>query len=188
MNTPLEVEFKYNCKDILLSNFLEFCKNYDKSKFITASGWDHFYYNEKTPDVFVRHRIGPDCNQKTIKRKLTANNNFIRTEHNIDLDAKTTKEQISAECAEFGYQYNFSIFKTAFVFKYNWHVFVYYIVYDTEMQELDRFIEIEMSEEHTWKDEQEAYSQLLVLEKLCKSIGLTPQARVKNSLFERYKK
>lgn len=183
-----EIEFKYDAEDILLSKFLAFCESRNYSKFLTASGWDHFYYNPKEPSVFIRHRVGPDCNQKTIKRKLTAANNFIRTEHNIDLDMRTTKEQIAAECAEFGYEYNFSIFKTAFVFKYDWHTFVYYIVYDTELQELDRFIEIEMSEEHAWQNEQEAYGQLLVLEKTCKAIDLTPQSRVKNSLFERYKK
>lgn len=183
-----EVEFKYNAEDISLSKFTEFCNGRSPKKSLFASGWDHFYFNSKDPTAFARHRIGPDCNQKTFKRKLAINNNFIRTEHNIDLAPGVTKEQVEAEYEEFGYSHVLSVFKNAFVFNYDWHTFVYYIVYDTEMKELGRFIEIEMSEEHAWTNEQEAWGQLIILEKVCKDLGISPQSRIKRSLFELYRK
>lgn len=183
-----EVETKYSAEDISFEKFKVFCEERLPEKRITASGYDHFY--EKNDDVgsFCRHRIGPDMNQLTFKRKTKDANNFIRVEHNINLTKDMGADIISALCSEFGYKYNTSIFKTCFVYTYKWYVFSYYTCYDTDMREVGRFIEIEMREDHAWKDEKEAWDNLLVLEKLCKSLGLSPQARIKKSLFEIYRK
>jgi len=183
-----EIEFKYNAENVSLAQFKEFCKGRNPEKALFASGYDHFYEKTNDSESFCRHRVGPDVNQLTFKRKTVNANSFVRTEHNIDVLPSTSREQIEALCGEFGYTYNFSIFKSAFVYKYDWHTFVYYIVYDLEMKETGRFVEIEMAEDYSWVNEQEAWNQLLVLEKLCKSIGLVPQARIKRSLFELYKK
>jgi len=184
-----EIEFKFNAKDIKLTDFIKFCKSHSGDcKEIIASGYDHFYDNSKDPDAFGRLRVGPDVNQLTFKRKTKDTNNFIRTEHNIELTKGTTRDQIEALFLEFGYKYNVSLFKNCFVFVYDTYTFVYYICYDTDMEELGRFIEIEMSEEHSWANEAEAYNHLLVLEKLMKSLGISPQNRVKRSLFELYSK
>lgn len=183
-----EIEFKYKAENISLSQFSEFCKKRVPVKTLIASGYDHFYERADESGSFCRLRVGPDSNQLTFKRKTVDGNNFVRTEHNIDLAAATSQEQIDALLAEFGYNYNTSLFKNCFVYQYDWYTFVFYVVYDTDMKELGRFVEIEMSEDYAWASEEEAYSQLLVLEKLCKPIGVLPQSRIKRSLFELYKK
>lgn len=182
-----EVEFKYKAEDISLSAFKEFCLARSPLKAVEASGFDHFYASNAGDSSFCRHRVGADTNQLTFKRKTVETNCFIRTEHNIDLAPPVSLPQVAALCEEFGYSYNTSIFKNCFVYKYDWHMIAYYICYDVDMRELGRFVEIEMSEEYDWKNEKEAYSQLIILEKTCKSLGLGPQSRVKQSLFDMYR-
>lgn len=185
---PVEIEFKYNADNITLANFLNFCKDRGPSKLIVAAGWDHFYEKSNDDSSFCRHRIGPDANQLTFKRKTTDSNNFVRTERNLDLGRTATKEDIDGLCAEFGYKYNTSLYKNCFVHKFEWYTAVFYICYDTNMKELGRFVEIEMDEDHAWSSEQEAWDELVVLEKLFKPLGLSAQSRIKRSLFELFKK
>jgi adenylate cyclase class IV len=187
MKKPVEIEFKYRADNISLTAFTEFCKSRRPIQVIHAAGYDHFYQHAQEGDSFCRHRIGPDMNQLTFKRKTTDSNNFVRTEHNLDLDS-VTQEQVAALCAEFGYKPNFSLYKSCFVYNYDCYTLVYYICYDVDMKELGRFVEIEMKEDHPWESETQAWDQLLVFEKLCKPLGVSPQSRVKRSLFELYKK
>ena len=189
MKKHLEIEFKYRADNVGLEAFVTFCKGFNGLKaHVSASGFDHFYDNVKDPGAFGRLRVGPDLNQLTFKRKTEDANNFIRTEHNLDLAAHTCREQIEAFLGEFGYSYNMSLFKSCFVYKYDRHIFVYYICYDTDMKETGRFIEVEMSEDFPWASESDAYEELAVLEKLMKPLGISPQNRVKKSLFELYRK
>lgn len=184
-----EIEFKYNADAVKLSDFTAFCGAHNGgAEELRASGFDHFYDNLKDPDAFGRLRVGADSNQLTFKRKTQDTNNFIRTEHNIDLASWTTRDQIEALFSEFGYRYNTSLFKNCFIYVYDTYTFVYYICYDVNMKELGRFIEIEMSEQHSWVNESEAYNHLLVLEKLMKTLGISPQNRIKRSLYELYRK
>ncbi len=184
-----EVEFKYKADNISLTSFIEFCNKKDPKRVVIASGYDHFFHSVASEDAFCRHRMGPDMNQLTFKRKSVANNNFVRTEHNIDLTRDMTKEQIEALCSEFGYKFNTSIFKNCFVYNYDWYTFVYYICYDVDMKELGRFVEIEMSEDHNWTSENQAWNELLIVEKLCaKELGVSAQSRIKRSLFEMFRK
>lgn len=183
----VEIETKYNASNISFEVFEKFCKSRLPESNLFASGYDHFYDKASDSSSFCRHRVGPDSNQLTFKRKTTTSNNFVRTEHNIDLAPGVSKEQVEALCSEFGYKYNTSIFKTCFVYKYIWYVLSYYICYDLDMVERGRFVEIEMREDHKWANEDEAWSSLVVLEKLCKSLGLTPKSRIRKSLFELYR-
>lgn len=183
-----EVEFKYAAENISLETFTEFCKNRGPERFVMAAGYDHFYDHAKDADTFCRHRIGPDMNQLTFKRKTADNNNFVRTEHNIDLDTKVIPEQVEALCQEFGYRHNVSIFKNCFVYTYSWYTLVYYICYNLDMNELGRFVEIEMKEDHKWASDNQPMAELLVIERTCKALGILPQARIKRSLFEMFRK
>lgn len=183
-----EVEFKYKADSVTLSAFTAFCIERKPETVVEAAGYDHFYANTKDPDAFCRHRIGPDFNQLTFKRKTTGANNYVRTEHNINLTLDMERDKIEAICSEFGYKYNTSIFKNCFVYFYDWCVLSYYVCYDTDLKELGRFLEIEANEDHAWETEQEAWDAVVVMEKLCKPLGLTPQMRIKRSLFELYKK
>jgi adenylate cyclase class IV len=183
----MEIETKYRADTISLSSFLKFCESRSPLRVVNAAGYDHFYESLKVPGSFCRHRIGLDTNQLTFKRKTSDSNNFIRTEHNLDLSG-AVREQVAALCKEFGYEHNFSLYKNCFVYGYENYTLVYYIVYDEDLHELGRFVEIEMKEDYPWESEQQAWDQLLVFEKLCKPLGISPQSRVKRSLFELYRK
>lgn len=183
-----EIETKYRADDITLTKFHEFCKERPNLKsYVTAFGPDHFYAKVSDTDSFCRHRVGADMNQLTFKRKTSDANNFIRTEHNLNLN-NITVEQVAALVKEFGYDYNTSIQKVCFVYKYDFYTLVYYFCYDLDMQELGRFVEIEMCEDYKWANQQDAWDQLVAMERLCKPLGLTPQCRIKRSLFELFRK
>lgn len=183
-----EVEFKYLADKVTLSEFKAFCDKKSPDKFVIVSGYDHFYSNIASADSFYRHRVNTNENQLTFKRKTVDGNNFIREEHNIDLPLSVSQEKIKDLCNITGYNYNTSIFKNCFIYNYSYYTLVYYICYDINLNELNRFIEIEMKEDHNWVDEQEAYGELLTLEKLCHNLGVSSKDRVIKSLFEMYRK
>jgi adenylate cyclase class IV len=184
----MEVEFKYRANDISLVDFTAFCKARTPEKIIHASGFDYFYEDKADPDCFGRHRVGPSFNQLTFKRKTTGKNNFVRDEDNVTLGADMTREKIQLFCERRGYKFNTSIFKNVFVYEYAQYTLVYYVVYDEELKELGRFIEIEMSEEYPWESEDHAWRELVKLEQEAKALGLSPQRRVRNSLFEMFRR
>lgn len=181
-----EIEFKYQAS-IGLTEFIKFCEERKPKNYLVASGYDHFFQSKQDKEAFCRHRIGPDSNQLTFKRKLADNNNFIRTEHNIDLSKKMRTDAINSYLEEFGYVYNTSLFKNCFIYQYADHILVYYVVYDTDMSELGRFIEIEMAEDGVFDSEGAAWEELTALEKICRPLGISAQSRVKRSLFEMFK-
>lgn len=183
-----EIEFKYRADNISLKDFQIFCMSRNPLKFVQAAGYDHFYQNAKDEDSFFRHRVGPDMNQLTFKRKTSDKNNFIRGEININLK-KTAQEDVQALCKELDFKHNVSIYKACWVYVYEWYTLVYYTCYDLEQKETGRFVEIEMSEDGKWETEAQAYNELVIVEKLCASeLGISPQARIKKSLFEIFKK
>ena len=183
-----EVEFKYRADEISLTDFHAFCKAKNPKKYIEASGFDHFYSNPKETESFCRLRVGADMLQLTCKQKTTEKNNFTRAEDNINLKKGTSKAQVESFLSKVGYTYNTSIFKSCFIYKFESYTYVYYVCYDVDMKELGRFVEIEMCEECGWSSEQAALNELVILEKLSKDLGITPQARVKRSLYEMFKK
>ena len=86
-----------------------------------------------------------------------------------------------------GYKHNFSIFKTCKIFWVDKVVLVYYVVFDKELNELRRFIEIEADEDLQWASEDDAYEALAKYEKLLEPLGITPKNRMRKSLFELFK-
>lgn len=184
-----EIELKYRADHLKLEDFQEFAKNRDDlKKTLLASGYDHFYSSASDKDAFCRHRVGPDINQLTFKRKQHDANNYVRTEHNIDMKARVTTAQVTALYKEFGYEYNTSIFKTCFVYTYEWYTLVFYVVYDTNMQEKGRFFEIEAREDYPWDSEGAAWDSIVALERLFKPMGISAQNRLKKSLWEMFRK
>lgn len=189
LNTsPKEIEFKYDAKNISLFDFIRFCKKTTKTNYLLVEGKDHFYGNDLRPDEFYRHRVGSDMNQMTYKKKLCKENNYIRIEYNLDLDLRVTKGAVEAMIAKYSFRYNTTLIKTAFIFETKKYTAVYYICYNEDREEVGRFIELEMAEKYPWKDERQAMAALKVLEKKFSAIGTNPRARVKDSLWEMYKK
>lgn len=185
--TNREIEFKYPAT-VSLSTFKGFCQDRKADKFSIVSGYDHFFSNLKETESFYRHRVNTNENELTFKRKTVQENSFIREEHNIDLPLSVSEDKIKALCAINGYTYDSSIFKNCFIYNYAFYTLVYYICYNVELKELGRFIEIEMKEDYSWTNEQEAFGELVTLERLCKNLGLSPDNRINKSLFEMFRR
>ncbi len=179
----MEIEFKYRADEVNLASFMSHCNGMKPVDYVLASGWDHFYDASKT-EGFARHRIGSNFNQLTYKRKTTDKNNYVREEDNLDLLLSVTQTQIASFLSKFGYEHNCTIFKNCFIYKYPTYSVVYYVIYSKALKEIGRFIEIEMSEDYAWESEEAAWNSLLEVEKSCKALGLTPQGRMKKSLYE----
>lgn len=181
-----EVEFKYSADEIPLAAFQSFCEHMEPKLRVMPAGYDHFYDKVNDEVSFCRHRVAATTNQLTFKRKLQDNNNSVRIEHNVDLSESMSKEQIAAFLKEFGYEHSNTIYKNAFVYVYDRYSFCYYIVYNEGMEEMGRFIEIEMDEHYPWADERNAYVELQDLERKAASLGLNSSRRLKKSLYEMF--
>lgn len=181
----LEIESKYNAKEIALTDFIAFCTaSFVSSKFVQASGYDHFYSSDKDDTQFGRYRVGPDFVQLTVKTKTQANNNYIRQEDNLEFKEPVSEDRVRSFFAKFGYEYRQTIFKNCFIYKYPTFTMVYYVIYTKDMNEIGRFLEIEMCEDYPWESEEQAWDALLSVEKQCRPLGIIPQARIKKSLYE----
>lgn len=182
-----EIEYKYSAQEVSLGRFKAFCEHREPKEVVQSSGYDHFYKSKKDDASFCRHRQGNDLNQLTFKRKLTEKNNVVRTERNLSLETKVSAEEVEALCEEFGYEYNSTIFKNIFVYIYDRYVLAYYVVYDTNLKELGRFFEIEASETAEWLSEEKALDYIREVEQdVTQTLKVTPQNRIRRSLFEMF--
>lgn len=174
-----EVEFKYDAKDMSLEKVNEFFRQ--APCIITeAHGTDYFYSNKTKSKEFIRHRKGSDTNELTFKLKINVDDNFVRVENNVCLDRRTTSEEVAELCKSLGYDFNTKLTKHSFIYNCGWYVASYYICYDDNRLETARFFEIEV--------ESELMTELVLVEKLCKDLGIGEQTRIKASLFEMYRK
>lgn len=180
-----EIEYKYNADKIDLNAFKVLCASFnERHEYNEASGYDHFYSPGPNSDSFGRHRIGADINQLTTKHKTSTKHNYFRDEINTKLDKSETKENVCAQFKSFGYEYVGSLFKNCFVFNFETFTAVYYAVYDDKLTEHGRYLEIELSEDVDWITERRAYDALNQLEEQFSKLGITPQHRIKKSLYE----
>jgi adenylate cyclase class IV len=182
----LEIEYKYSANLITVDAFMQFCAMLKYKSHMIVTGYDHFYSNPREPSTFFRHRYSSTDNQLTFKIKLVKADNYIREEHNIPLRGDFTPSKVEDFCNAMGFAFNSTIFKHAFIYTYPSYSLCYYIVYNENMEELGRFIEIEMKEDYAWSSREEAVTSLNLIEKLCKPLGVGPLNRVKKSLFELY--
>lgn len=184
-----ELEFKFNAEDIPLTEFVSFAKHLNPLKSLYVCGYDHFYSSKESPNTFIRHRVGQDFNQLTVKRKLVENNNFLRDEINVSLARDVNEETANALAQAMGYEFNTTIFKTVFVYDYEKFTLAYYSVTNQDLKELGRFMEIEMSEDYAWETEEQAWELLKELEAGASHyLGIKPQGRIKKSLFEQFRR
>lgn len=181
-----ELEYKYDASDVSLSSFLDCINKMEgQVKKVDVSSWDYYY----TPtdltikDEFIRFRQA-DNPELTIKRKTKNSNNWERVEVDLPLDSKRlNKSSVDAFTSLLGYQENTKIYKTCFIYWFNNVNVVYYIVYDKDMKERSRFIEIEVNKEKV-KDLADPFSHLKDLETKLGELGIKSSNRLKRSLFE----
>lgn len=185
-----ELEFKYRADAVSLVAFVNLMNEVGHITRKDVSSWDHYYTHTDSKEEFLRFRES-DSPELTIKRKVKSSNNWERVEIDLPLDAKrVNKRTVDNWTALEGYQNNFTIYKSCFIFWQDLLNMVYYVVYDENMKEQGRFIEIEVN-----KDKVQgiggvdvAFQQLKEMEKKLTTLGINPQNRLKKSLFEMFVK
>jgi adenylate cyclase class IV len=180
-----EIETKYAAENIKREAFLNIVGSLSVRKKMNVSSCDTYFVNDAGD--FVRYRHTDDRGELTIKRKTNKSNNNDRIEVNLPTDGNNINT-VEAFCGLLGYKYNFDIFKTCNIFWIDRVVLVYYVIYDKELKELRRFIEIEADEDLEWESEEQAWAEVVKYEKLLEPLDITPQNRLRKSLFEIFRK
>lgn len=180
-----EIETKYDAAKIKMEDFLEIVESLPIREKLLISSYDEYYVN-KDGD-FVRYRHNNERGELTVKRKVLDLNNQERVEVNLPTQGDNV-QTVTRFLELLGYEHNFSIYKTCNIFWTDKVDLVYYVVYDREFKEQRRFIEIEADEDLEWESEDEAWDEVLKYEKLLEPLGITPQHRLRKSLFEIFKK
>jgi adenylate cyclase class IV len=181
-----EIEYKYNADDISMESFVELIeKDPAVKKKMMVSSYDDYFTNSE--GHFIRYRYTDGRGELTIKRKLSDKNNNERVEVNVQTSGDSLPT-ITAFVDLLNYKHNFGIFKTCKIYWVDKAVLVYYVVYDKELKELRRFIEIEADEDLQWDTEQLAWDEIAKYEKLLEPLGIAPKNRLKKNLFEIFRK
>lgn len=192
MSDFTELEYKYKAESVKLVDFVSLMQGLSVKKRLDISSWDH-YYTTKELESFQRFRES-DTPELTKKQKTKDGNNWKRIEVDLPLDFSRVTEPIVRKYVELDdYQHNFTIYKTCFIFWLDNVNYVYYIVYDENMTEKGRFIEVEVNKDRvSYLDSPDnkftggkyAEETLKDAAKSLETIGLIPQNRMKKSLFE----
>lgn len=176
-----EIETKYSADGKSMQDFMDLVEPMKPNKVMLVSSYDDYFVNKK--ENFIRYRYTDNRGELTIKYKTTDKNNNERIEINLPT-AGDNFLHVSEFCKYLGYDWNFGIYKTCKIYWVDNMVLVYYVVYNKEMKELRRFIEIEADEDHEWESEQQAWDKVVEYEKILAPLGITAQNRLKKSLFE----
>lgn len=184
-----ELEFKYNANTVKLTDFLSLITNLSPEKSKITSSWDYYYTKLENKEEFLRFRDS-DSPELTKKRKVKEANNWEREEYDLPLDPnRTNKKTVEGWISTDGYTENFRIYKSCSIFWVDKVNYVYYIVYDENMNEKGRFIEVEVNKDQaTALGTKKAMEVLKDAEIILGALGISPQNRLKKSLFEMFVK
>lgn len=180
-----EIEFKYDANQIELMAFTQLMETFCSkiSNRLIVSSYDDYFTN---PDgAFIRYRHNNNNQELTIKRKTTHDNNNERIEVNMAIIPQDFST-IQAFSNLLGYKHDFRIYKVCNIYWLEKVVVCYYLVFDNNMKELNRFIEIEANEDLEFENEEDALNTITKFEKLLLPLGISPEKRLKKSLFEMY--
>jgi len=181
-----EVEFKYNANQIKLVDFQKKMAELKPRFVIETSSWDLYYTNEL--DESIRYRKSEIKPELTIKRKLDKEHNHKRIEINLGLTKGDHEETVDQFVKLLNYDFNFKIYKSCFIYFFDEVDLVYYIVYDENMVEKSRFLEIEFLEEKAHESElAHMFETLEKYENELSSLGIDKNNRIPFSLFEMFK-
>lgn len=198
MSEFVELEYKYKADEVKLTDFVKLINKLNPVRKLDISSWDTYY--TKGPNEFVRFRNSTDP-ELTIKRKVKDANNWQRIEVDLPVDCdRITDEKVDNFLSLLEYQKNFKIYKSCFIYWLPDVNYVYYIVYDENLKEAGRFIEVEVNKSAINKLRENdrndgfvttgdgAVQALNSAEKYLGQLGLSPQNRMKKSLFELFVK
>ena len=204
----IEFETKYRVEDHLLIEFKQIMESHPELKdFVYIEGPDMFFiyppsWFEANPQwdqngTFIRYRkpsFGLDKGRRQVTWKYKpkdAKNSIQRKEHNWDI-GKTPEKVILEQLQDSGASFNASIVKNCHIYQFDDATLVFYTVYDTtygKPKKADYFVEIEVNEDLIVDlNESEAWAIIEKYEKVLSPLGISPQKRLRKSLFEMYKK
>lgn len=185
-----EFEYKYDGNKVSLSDFVEVMEGLNPLSRMDVSSWDHYYIHPKDEDIFIRYRAGNNKKELTKKRKIVKANNWQRIEVDLPLDTENTTEGIVSKFVSLdGYEPNFHIYKSCFIYFFEDVNAVYYTVYNKDMKEKGRFLEVEVNKDKVDLLGEEASMKLLKeIENKLAPLGITSKNRLKKSLFEIFRK
>ena len=160
----------------------------DRKEFLYLESDDIYYVKEED---FLRHRFdSKDLNKRqelTYKKKMKTGNNIYRKENNVRCDGNSI-EGIADFCDNLGFKRNFKISKFVHIYKFEDATLPFYTVID-EDGKMAHFMEIEVDEEKLkTMTEDQAWEVIQKYEKILAPLGITPQKRLRKSLFEMYRK
>lgn len=190
-NLPVFVEFetKYRIEEPkVLWDFKHLVENQLGRKHCVYVQSDDIYYVKD--DDFVRYRFSENPHEKraelTIKRKTTVGNNIIREETNLRVD-ENTFATVENFVKQLGFSFNFRINKQCHIYHGDDATLVFYSVRDLENSKLAHFIEIEVTEGAGFTED-ESWAIIKKYETQLAPLGVTPQKRLRKSLYEMYKR
>lgn len=177
-----ELEYKYKADDVKIADFRKLMDELGWQSQLDVSSWDVYFVDDQDDDKFIRFRNGAKP-ELTRKEKVKSTNNWDRVEIDLPLDKKRLSEAIVEEfVTRGGYKENFRIYKTCFIYFFENVNYVYYIVYDTNMKEQGRFIEVEVNKDKVGETDLDWHAAQL------ETLGLTYRNRMKRSLFEMFRR
>lgn len=182
-----ELEFKYGADDIKMTKFVEFAQANNPVKRIEGSGWDYYYSGTGLPFEFLRYRAG-ECSELTIKMKNDEKNNNNRFELDLPLSTKVSLWMVEKFVSLFGFKENFRVFKYFDIYWFEKVDIVYYIIYNKDMNEVGRRVEVEARKDYPFKSAEEGTIEVKAMEQKMAAIGITPQMRMKKSMWETFRK
>lgn len=187
-----ELELKYYADNITLEAFKEFAVSNNPIKELFVGSYDTYYKSPQTIyDTgleFIRFRegIAPEL---TIKIKTASKNNNSRIEVDLPISKKASKFIIDKFLELLGFQENFRIYKDCYIYYYEKLSLVYYLVMDEKDGKiLSVFVEVEARKDAKFADEEEAWALIKDMEQKMSQIGISPQNRLKRSLWEIFKR
>jgi predicted adenylyl cyclase CyaB len=184
----IEFEVKFKVDGSLVYDFKKLAQTLPElSEFIYLESDDIYYVKG---DEFIRHRFDPKNLQGrqelTYKRKRDSNN-IYRTENNVRCDGNSI-ESVAAFCNNLGFARNFKISKYVHIYRFPEVTLPFYTVID-ENGQMTHFMEIEINEDNLHGlTEDQCWEIISKWEKILAPLGVTPQKRMKRSLFELYRK
>lgn len=187
---PVFVEFetKYRIEDTkVLWDFKHLVESKLGQKDFLYVQSDDIYY-VKTADEFIRYRFSETDKRAelTIKKKTGNGNNIIREETNVRIDDNEFAT-IENFVKNLGFTFNFRINKQCHIYRESDATLVFYSVRDLETQKLAHFIEIEVKEGAGFTAD-ESWAIIKKYEALLAPLGVTPQKRLRKSLYEMYRR
>lgn len=184
-----ELEYKYRADGVKLTDFKALIESRPVKDHVIAASWDIYYSETGVEDSFQRYRMDKERPELTKKVKTQDGNNWVRIESDLPLDPRrVTEKQVAFHVGLDGYKENFRIFKYCDIYFEENLNYVYYTVYDENMKEIGRFIEVEVNKNKVQEFADRGLAELKKGEERLVELGITPQHRLKKSLFEIYRK